>query len=292
MVRSIHGHEEGALAELIPFEKLFDSADGEEIPLPPELAALYGPLRLPLRVERPYVLGNFVTSLDGVVALNTPGMPTGGGEIAGPDPHDHALMGLLRSISDAIVVGAGTLAAAPGHLWTAEHVYRPLADAYRSARAQLGKASPPLTVVVTASGAIDLQHAAFSSGKARALVVTTEAGLRTLRQRDLPATVQAIAVGGEKAVQASAVVGAIRAVQPTELILTEGGPTLMASFLAGGCLDELFLTVAPQVAGRDGSVYRPGFVDGKRFAPEAPLWGSLVSARRSGSHLFLRYAFA
>jgi hypothetical protein len=49
--------------------------------------------------------------------------------------------------------------------------------------------------------------------------------------------------------------------------------------------------LAPQVAGRDGSPERPGLVAGKRFAPEHPLWGTLVGVKRSGSHLFLRYAF-
>jgi hypothetical protein len=66
----------------------------------------------------------------------------------------------------------------------------------------------------------------------------------------------------------------------------------MGNFFEEGLLDELFLTLAPQVAGRDGSTERPGLVDGKQFAPEHPLWGTLVDLRRGGSHLFLRYAFA
>jgi hypothetical protein len=45
------------------------------------------------------------------------------------------------------------------------------------------------------------------------------------------------------------------------------------------------------VVGRDGSTERPGFVDGKLFAPDSPRWGALVDLRRSSSHLFLRYAF-
>ncbi|WP_201360899.1 hypothetical protein [Dictyobacter formicarum] len=56
-------------------------------------------------------------------------------------------------------------------------------------------------------------------------------------------------------------------------------------------LDELFLTLAPQIAGRDSATARPGLVEGHLFAPEHPLWGTLVSVKRGGSHLFLRYAF-
>jgi riboflavin biosynthesis pyrimidine reductase len=65
----------------------------------------------------------------------------------------------------------------------------------------------------------------------------------------------------------------------------------MGDFFAEQVLDELFLTMAPQIAGRNGQVERPGLVMGKRFAPEQPLWGTLVSVKRAESHLFLRYAF-
>jgi riboflavin biosynthesis pyrimidine reductase len=65
----------------------------------------------------------------------------------------------------------------------------------------------------------------------------------------------------------------------------------MGDFFAERCLDELFLTLAPQIAGRDGSIERPGLITGKRFAPEHPLWGTLIGVKRGGSHLFLRYAF-
>jgi riboflavin biosynthesis pyrimidine reductase len=76
------------------------------------------------------------------------------------------------------------------------------------------------------------------------------------------------------------------------VVLVEAGPRLMGDFVAERLLDELFLTVAPQVAGRDGIPARPGFVAGKRLAPEDPVWGTLVGLKRAGSHLFLRYAFS
>jgi len=63
------------------------------------------------------------------------------------------------------------------------------------------------------------------------------------------------------------------------------------SWRRGGLLDELFLTLSPQIAGRDTTIERPGLVTGTLFAPERPLWGILVSVKRGRSHLFLRYAF-
>ena len=65
-----------AMTSLTPLESLLDRAGGDDLPLPTELAALYGPLRFPLREGRPYVIGNFVTTLDGVAVALRPG--TGG----------------------------------------------------------------------------------------------------------------------------------------------------------------------------------------------------------------------
>ncbi len=56
-------------------------------------------------------------------------------------------------------------------------------------------------------------------------------------------------------------------------------------------LDKQFLTLAPQVAGRDDQIERSGLVAGTGFAPERPVWGTLAGVKRGGSHLFLRYAF-
>jgi riboflavin biosynthesis pyrimidine reductase len=84
---------------------------------------------------------------------------------------------------------------------------------------------------------------------------------------------------------------AVSAVRQSDVILLEGGPQLIGDFFAENCLDELFLTLAPQVAGRDNSSERPGLVAGQRFAPEHPIWGTLASVKRGWSHLFLPYTF-
>lgn len=276
---------------LTPLEYLFETGQGEELPIPRELSALYGPLRFPARRGRRYVIGNFVTTLDGVASLSDPGLP-GGGPISGSNPHDRMVMGLLRAVADAVIVGAGTLRSVPRHLWTAEHIFPALADTYRRLRAALGKNAPPLNVIVTARGDIDPDLPVFRSGDLKTLVVTTPEGAREVRGRGLSGAVGIEEVNGAAGIGAREVLSAIGRVLPGELFLVEGGPRLMGDFFAEKCLDELFLTLAPQVAGRDGSAERPGFVAGKRFAPDRPLWGTLVGAKRGGSHLFLRYAFA
>jgi riboflavin biosynthesis pyrimidine reductase len=87
------------------------------------------------------------------------------------------------------------------------------------------------------------------------------------------------------------ILDAVGRVRPSRLVLVEGGPHLLADFLEQSCLDELFLTLAPQVAGRNG-LERLGLVAGRAFAPHHPVWGTLVDVRRAGSHLFLRYALS
>jgi riboflavin biosynthesis pyrimidine reductase len=81
-------------------------------------------------------------------------------------------------------------------------------------------------------------------------------------------------------------------VSPGKLILVEGGPRLLGDFYAERLVDEQFLTLAPQIAGRDDGDRRLSLVMGKMFAPRDPLWGNLIDVRRGGGHLFLRYAFS
>src|SRR5512143_1154364 len=172
------------MSDLAPLATLYDVAPGDELPLPIDLATLYGSLRLPISEARPYTIGNFVTTLDGVVSLNAPGQ-AGGGEISGFNHHDHMVMGILRAVADAVIVGAGTLRASPQHLWIAEYTYRPLAEVYQVLRSSLGKTEPPLNVIVTAHGELDLHLPVFHSEAIPVLIVTTTNGERRLQRLGL-----------------------------------------------------------------------------------------------------------
>lgn len=273
-----------------PLESLFDIVSGRDLPLPPELATLYGRLAFPVHPNRTHVIGNFVTTLDGVVSLNEPGHVSGG-DISGWSRHDQAVMGLLRAVADAVIVGAGTLRAEPNHRWTAQYINPSFVDSYQQLRVSLGKPEPPLNVIVTARGEVSLDLPVFQSGEVPVLLVTTAHGAERIRAQHLPLGVNVAAGSRADSLSARAILQTVKRVRRCEVILVEGGPQLMADFLGERLLDELFLTLAPQIAGRDGEVERPGLVAGQRFAPEHPLWGKLVSVKRGGSHLFLRYAF-
>src|SRR4051794_33205216 len=103
------------MTRIARFEGLFRATTGAETPLPPEIRSIFGSLTFPPHPERPWVVSNFVTTLDGVVSLAVPGNE-GGRAISGDNQHDRLLMAILRSVADAIVIGGGTLRASPGHV--------------------------------------------------------------------------------------------------------------------------------------------------------------------------------
>ncbi|HUI65093.1 MAG TPA: dihydrofolate reductase family protein [Bacteroidota bacterium] len=273
-----------------PLETLFETNWGTPVPLPKDLRELYGELSFPRRVL-PHIISNFVTTLDGVASLDPQALAQDNA-IGGASPEDRMVMGLLRASCDAVVIGGGSLRSAPGYLGTAGAIFPPLAGPYALLRSSLGKTQTPLNVIVSAHGLLDPKMRLLQSGEVPVLVVTTSAGRRNIESLRLSSSVKIIVEESSAAFNAEAILEAITAscVAP-DLILVEGGPRLMGRFFADGCLDELFLTLASQVAGRDGSTSRPGFVDGELFSPECPLWGRLLSVKRGGSTLFLRYAF-
>ena len=107
---------------------------------------------------RPYTIGNFVSTLDGIVSFAIPGK-AGGGEISGSDEADRFVMGLLRASADAVMVGGATLhATARRHVWVAGSVYAKAEELYTSYRKEvLGKTQPPFNVIVSGSGLVDLR---------------------------------------------------------------------------------------------------------------------------------------
>jgi riboflavin biosynthesis pyrimidine reductase len=201
-------------------------------------------------------------------------------------------MGLLRAIADVVIVGAGALAADPQHLWTAEFIFPELADDYRRLREAMGQHGAPLNVIVSGSGRLDLRLPVFTSGSVPAMIVTTTAGATRLRPHRTPDGVQVRAARSRAgAIPASAILDEVCRANPRKLILVEGGPRLLGDFYAQRLLDEQFLTLAPQIAGRDAGDRRLSLVTGRTFAPRDERWGTLIDVRRGHSHLFLRYAF-
>jgi riboflavin biosynthesis pyrimidine reductase len=280
-----------------PIRTLFATQPTEisETVLPEGLRARYdGNLSFPPAPgERPYCIANFVSTLDGVVSFNLPGQSEGA-QISNWNEEDRFLMGLLRASADAIVVGSATLEAAGPHgSWLPEAVYPAAKDLYRTYRTEvLRKPEYPLVVIVTGTGELELASAVFHTPRTRVLILTTERGKQRLLQSGSEAlasvVVKALSTADER-IAPSAILTLLRQEAGVELLLHEAGPTLFGEFVAGGLMDELFLTVAPQIAGRDAAHPRPGLVANFQFSPATAPWWNLISAKSATDYLFLRY---
>jgi riboflavin biosynthesis pyrimidine reductase len=280
-----------------PIRTLFttEPAESSRSVLPDRLRAKYdGDLSFPAAPEeRPYLIANFVSTLDGVVSFNLPGQSEGA-QISGSNEEDRFIMGLLRASADAVVIGSGALQAAGPHgSWNPESVYPAAKDLYRHYRTEaLQKPEYPLVVIVSGTGGLDLTSAVFHMPRTRVLILTTELGKQRLSQGESGALssvdVKAFQTA-ETRIPPSAILTLLRQEFGVKLLLHEAGPALFGEFLAAGFIDELFLTVAPQIAGRIAAQLRPGLVANVEFSPATAPWWNLLSAKRAADHLFLRY---
>jgi riboflavin biosynthesis pyrimidine reductase len=256
-------------------EQLFEREGLPRFGLPQALASSYGG---DFGLARPLLYANFVSSVDGVVAL--PGVGESGGVISGHSEPDRFVMGLLRATADAVLIGAGTFRAGAGDLWRPEAVFPEAGDQFAHLRRQLSLRPHPLLVVVTASGHIDPTQPALND----CLIVTTLRGQVTLRGT-LPTGARLVALDAEH-IEYRSLIDLLHA-QGLQVILTEGGPSLVGGLLAAGLLDELFLTSSPRLFGKQPGDGRKSLLEGVDLGGRTM---NLLSLRRHGSHLFLRYA--
>lgn len=263
---------------MIRLELLYEPEGLPAFPLPEELALSYPGS---LGFNEPRVFANFVATLDGVVAI--PSIPNSNKIVAGGSAADRFVMGLLRASADAIVVGSGTLTAAPSSVWTPEQAYPDAAGAYAELRRRLGRTEPPQVVVLSASGLVDPRHPVFATG---ALVLTSDVGAARLAGR-LAGAASLVSLGPGPGLDVGAGIAALRN-RGHRLILTEGGPHVFGSMLEAGVVDELFLTVSPLIVGSAGPEPRLGLVEGADLLPDPPSL-RILGVRRDGGHLFVRY---
>ncbi|MGC8473832.1 MAG: dihydrofolate reductase family protein [Candidatus Dormibacteria bacterium] len=260
-----------------PLEVLKEAKDEGPVEMPAVLRQLYGG---PLALRPPVVLANFVSSLDGVVDI--PGTGRVGRVLSGDSQGDRFVMGLLRASADAVLIGAGTLRASPSSTWTPEQAFPEQSVAFRELRTRRGLAPRPRVVVASASGDLDPSH----PGLQGALVVTGEMGAAHMPEMvDFEVL---IVPEGPTGLDLHAMLGQV-AQRGLRTILSEAGPSITGRLVAQGLLAELFLTVSPLLAGWPPDGGRRGLVGETELLPLVSVGGELVSVRRQGSHLFLRY---
>lgn len=180
----------------------------------------------------PWVRCNMVTTLDGAAS--------------GPDGRsgsinteaDHIVFELLRALSHVVVVGAGTVRTEGYPALSVEHSLRPL-------REQAGLPAALPLVAVTRSG--DLPPTLRDAPPGLALLATTARAPGAAAAREVLGP-EHVLVCGEDEVSIDVMLAQLGE-RGWEHVLTEGGPSLVGSFLSAGRLDELCFTIAPRVVG-------------------------------------------
>ncbi|SDK38354.1 5-amino-6-(5-phosphoribosylamino)uracil reductase [Actinopolyspora mzabensis] len=211
-------------------QQLWPVPESKQVDSDPETAGeLESFYEYPPELSRPWVRVNFVSSLDGAVAVN-------GGSRGLSNSADRRVLSLIRDLSDVVLVGAGT-ATAEGY----RGVRRTEARTRR--RTERGLSEVPPIAVVTGSGSVDPASPLLTDTFATPIVLTSEAA---------PAErVAALTEAGAEVVTA----GRNEVDLPTALrelarrglyrIGCEGGPGLFGSLIAADVVDELCLTVSP-----------------------------------------------
>jgi riboflavin biosynthesis pyrimidine reductase len=198
-----------------------------------ELMDGYRPFDSP-PADRPFVAVNMVTTLDGRASVRGSTKDLGS-EI------DSELLLKLRRRFDAVVVGAGTI--------RAERYGRIVKDAEgRARREQIGLAPDPLTVILSNSLELPFDAPIFTCGAGRILVFTSS-------DRSVPETPTALRIERINGpVLVEDVLRHLRERCGVRAVLCEGGPRLFAQLEAAETVDDLFLTISPELVGGESSL--------------------------------------
>lgn len=226
---------------------------------------------------RPRLLLNMVSTIDGRATIGGRSGPIGG-------PADRELFHALRTVVDAVMVGAGTA--------RAERYGRIVREAAaRELRHARGLREEPLACIVSGRLALDADIPLLADPEARVAILTaSQASLSASEQPDgarIEAHVEYIRASSEGRLDLPSALSELHERFGIGTVLCEGGPHLNTQLLAAGLVDELFLSLAPKLAGGDASGEALRILAGMDLEPPAEL--ELLGALEHDSHLFLRY---
>jgi riboflavin-specific deaminase-like protein len=180
--------------------------------------------------EDRHVRANFVVSLDGRVEVGGRSSGLGG-------PADRAAFMTMRAVTDAILVGAGTVR---------DENYGPVQLDPGATERRLRRRQAGLPVLAIVSNRAELSPSArVFSGSSRPLLLTSAAA--GTARADLREVAEVL-VCGEEQVDLPRALDALNA-RGLGRVLCEGGPTLLHALLTAHLLDQLCYTSAPVLVG-------------------------------------------
>ncbi len=210
---------------------------------------------------------NMVCSVDGRTAI-------GGKASSLGTTTDRRVMRTLRSKADAVMIGGGTLRAERLSLGLDE----------------LGGVPPPLAIIVTHTGNIPLEDHLVATEEQEVLILLSDRVPQGVveRLRELAQVMRAPA-DSTGAVDLDRALQALKAERGVDVLVVEGGPGLNHALISRNLVDELFLTVAPELLGGTAAQTLTLL-----RGPEIPARGrpalELVSIHLADGELFLRYS--
>jgi riboflavin biosynthesis pyrimidine reductase len=205
------------------------------------------------------------------------------------------LFNLLRSLADVVLVGAGTFRV---------ERYGPitLPTELEQLRQHRSQARAPVLAIVTRSCRLDWRSSVFRAGTRPIVIAPGNTDASALAQARDYADVLTTGAGTVN------LTSAVRALHEHGLhhVLCEGGPTLNTNLASAQLIDELCLTLSPQLAGCVGGVLLGGWLgsagvwlsrtddSGERTFRSQPLAQlvrlGLVHMLEEDGYLFLRMA--
>lgn len=232
-------------------------------------AALAEAYAYPAHLDRPFVRVNFVASADGAVSA-------GGVSTGLKAPGDRQVFGVLRELADVVLAGMGTVR-------TERYRGARSSPESRQRRRDRGQAEVPPVAVVTTTADLTPEAPLFTDTAVPPLLVTTTAA--AARARAAFGDHAEVLPAGDELTPDSVL--ATLTGRGLNRVLCEGGPALFGSFATAGRVDELCLSVAPQLAGAgaDRIITGPALEGG----PE-PMRLAAVLAHHDG--VLLRYRTA
>lgn len=218
-----------------------------------------------------------VATLDGRATL---------GGRSGPisDAADRALFHGLRAVVDAVMAGAGTVRT---------ERYGPIVrdPDTRRLRVRRGLRAQPLACVVSAGLRFPPDLPLLCDPESEVAFLTPSQASLPERPPARAARVEYVrARSADGSLDLPAALGELHDRLHVRTLLCEGGPHLNGELLSAGLVDELFLSLAPLLAGEDPAAERPPLriLAGAGFDPALAL--ELRSVLAHDSHLFLRYS--
>ncbi len=189
---------------------------------------------------------------------------------------DKRLMDTLRSQVDAVIIGAETLKVDGYPLLVRD-------SETRHRRVSKGLPPHPINVLLSRTLEVPIQRKFFRHEETRRIVFTTAAADAERVQR--------IKKYAEVVVLPKETFSLLRVLEAlssrgVNSVLVEGGGEVNFSFFREGLVDELYVTVTPRILGGSEA---PTIADGTGFRKDDHLQLELISAKRIGDEVFLRY---